>query len=675
MSGAATTQHQAAAHGQSTGFRPDIEGLRGIAVLIVVAFHCGIPGFSGGFVGVDVFFALSGYLISGLLINEVEKTSHVRLLHFYARRARRLLPASALVVAATLGAGAILFAPQELLFAARAARATALYISNVFFAINAADYFAPGVETNPMLHTWSLAVEEQFYLFWPFLIVLGLQVWKSRRGLIALLSGLTFISFVFCIWLTKRGGPFAFYSLPARAWEFGIGGLAAMIPLGLFRRVSAGWLGLGGIGIAAVLGSASLVSAAQGFPGWVAAVPVVGTVVVLVAGAEWRRTGRQAVGAGRIGPEALLSSAPLQFLGKMSYSWYLWHWPFLVFAAALVPNVGTAGRSVAAVASLGAALFAYAVVENPIRFHPRLVGHPAVTLALAAVIMVCSVASSVAAIRVARALGRAPELRAVTTAVDDIAAMQRERCVTLAESAAVRTCTFGDPVAAITVVLFGDSHAIQWFNALKEIAHARGWRLLTVLKSGCPAFYVAPLEGGEAAARNCNEWHAAAMRLIVGLRPSLVIAGSATTYLDLKRAGRPELDLQQWREGARRTFLFLSRAGIPVAAMRDTPRPNFEVPTCLARLVRHGWYPGGNCEFRRSSALRPAAFAAETSAADGLGDIHFVDMTEEFCDSRVCWAMKDGMVVYRDDNHLTGTYTARLAPVLESKLIALIKTH
>ena len=136
-------------------------------MLIVVAFHCGIPGFGSGFVGVDVFFALSGYLITGLLIKEVEKTSGVRLLHFYARRARRLLPASAIVLSATLAAGSVLFAPNELLFAGRAARATALYLSNVFFAVNAADYFGPGIETNPLLHTWSLAVEEQFYLFWP----------------------------------------------------------------------------------------------------------------------------------------------------------------------------------------------------------------------------------------------------------------------------------------------------------------------------------------------------------------------------------------------------------------------------------------------------------------------------------------------------------------------------
>src|SRR5271166_5548935 len=260
---------------RSSAFRPDIEGLRGIAVLLVSLFHCDVPGFSGGFVGVDVFFVLSGYLITGLLVAEVKKTSRLSLLHFYARRVRRLLPASALTLVVTLLMAAVILAPQELLFTGRAARATALYVSNIFFSLNSAGYFAPDVKSNPLLHTWSLAVEEQFYLFWPLLIILGLQVWRSRKALLALLSGLTLISLGVCVWSTARGGTFAFYELPARAWEFGIGGLAVLLPRGTLKLSSGWWSALGWLGILAILGSAHFIGD-NNFPGWIALFPVMG---------------------------------------------------------------------------------------------------------------------------------------------------------------------------------------------------------------------------------------------------------------------------------------------------------------------------------------------------------------------------------------------------------------
>src|SRR5690349_18401435 len=299
-------------HGRSLSFRTDIEGLRGIAVLIVVAYHCRVPGFSGGFVGVDVFFVLSGYLITGLLVAEIQKTSRLNLLQFYARRARRLLPASALALMVTLLIGAVILAPNELSFAGRAGRATALYMSNIFFAINAADYFAPDVETNPMLHTWSLAVEEQFYLVWPLLIILGLQLWRSKKSLVAVLAALTLASLAISVWFTARGGTFAFYELPARAWEFGIGGLAVLLPRGALKLPARGWLALAWVGVLAILSSGYFLSGDGRFPGWIALIPVLGTVAAMVAGAEQPHRG---VGA-------LLDSAPLQMFGTLSYSWY-----------------------------------------------------------------------------------------------------------------------------------------------------------------------------------------------------------------------------------------------------------------------------------------------------------------------------------------------------------------
>ena len=262
----------------------------------------------GGFVGVDVFFVLSGYLITGLLVAEVERTSRLNLLQFYARRARRLLPAAALALIVTLLLGAVILAPNEIVNAGRAARATALYLSNMFFARNAADYFAADVSTNPMLHTWSLGVEEQFYLFWPLLIVVGLRFLRSKRSLLALMALLTVASLAACLWLTANRGALAFYALPARAWEFGLGGLAILLPLDKLRVPAIAWVALGWLGVIGILASAYLISGATPFPGWTAAAPVLATVAALIGCAHQPTRGAN----------LLLGSPPLQTLGTLS---------------------------------------------------------------------------------------------------------------------------------------------------------------------------------------------------------------------------------------------------------------------------------------------------------------------------------------------------------------------
>jgi len=236
-----------------------------------------------------------------------------------------------------------------------------------------------------------------------------------------------------------------------------------------------------------------------------------------------------------------------------------------------------------------------------------------------------------------------------------------------------KTCTFGAVDSATTVALFGDSHAIQWFNPLLGIADKRGWRVVTLLKSGCPAADISVPGKSEAFVRACNGWRARAIRRTLALRPSLVIAASATTYLDGGRAdGGEKVSLEEWREGSRRTFSALSSAGIPVAVMRDSPRPSSDVPSCLARSARHSWYPGGGCEFDKAAALRPAAFAAEQAAARSIHNVRFVDLTDALCDQKVCWAEKGGFPVYRDDNHLSGRFAGTLAPILETRIVPFI---
>jgi peptidoglycan/LPS O-acetylase OafA/YrhL len=637
----------------SAKFRPDIEGLRAIAVLVVVAFHCGISGFSGGFVGVDVFFVLSGYLITGLLVAEVEKTSRLNLIQFYARRVRRLLPAFALVTLVTLSVGTVILGPQELIFFGRAAGAAAVYASNIFFSRNASDYFAPNVETNPMLHTWSLAVEEQFYLFWPILIIMGLQWWRSRKVLVAMLFLLTTISFAVCVWSTANQGTFAFYELPARAWEFGVGGLGALLPAGglkMGRGYSAiiGWLGF-----ATIICSAHFISANGNFPGWVALFPVMGTVAALVVGVEQPH----------YGVNLLLDSRPLQNVGGLSYSWYLWHWPFLVFAAVLFPSISVRGKIFAVGLSLGAAALTQKVVENPVRFSPFLIRRSVLSLQFAAALTLCSVSAAFLSIRVAGHLANTPEMKALSAAVDDIAKMPREKCVSLGDSSDVKTCVFGDLSSATDVVLFGDSHAIQWFNPLLRDAQLHGWKLTTMVKSGCPAIDFRPSSASRRFADNCALWRSEAIRRILSLRPSLVFAGNATTYLEATHDS--EAALADWRNGTRRTFSALTATGLRVAEIRDVPRPSFDVPTCLARFARQSWFSARSCDINEFDSVDRAVLNAEDAGVHGIPNVYVIDLTGELCPRDVCPVFRRGLIVYRDSNHLTGTFAESLAPTLD----------
>jgi peptidoglycan/LPS O-acetylase OafA/YrhL len=630
-------------------FRPDIEGLRGVAILFVVAFHCGIPALRSGFIGVDVFFVLSGYLITGLLVGEIEKKSRLDLLQFYARRARRLLPASALTLLVTTALACLLLAPSEIAFAGRAARATSAYASNIFFAFNAADYFAPGVEGNPMLHTWSLAVEEQFYFFWPLVVMAGLQWLRSRRALLSLLSVIAAVSFVSCVYFTGTKPTFAFYQLPARAWEFGIGGLVAVLGRQSLRGKPFVYSVLGWTGFAVVLAAACTMRS-EGFPGWVAAIPAIGVLAVLVGGEQ-----TTPYGIGR-----LLGSKPLQWFGKLSYSWYLWHWPFLVFAVALFPSISAPGKCAAVILALGCAALMYRYIEHPIRVQPYLVAHPRLSLGLAACVTIACLLAASASIFLAGRLAEHPSLKPMAAAVTDIARMDRHRCVSLADSSEVNTCDFG-VVSGQRVVLFGDSHAIQWFDAIEKIAMRRGWLLTTVVKSGCPAASIHLSHG-------CSAWREAAFGRIAAMKPSLVIIANSSGYVMPDRStGEPRSSLTEWGSALRSTLARVASNRTRVALIRDTPRPGFDVPTCLARKVRNPWLPG-TCDIPRSSALLPALYEAESEAMRGMA-MSLIDMNTTLCDGGRCATVtREGAVMYRDDNHLTGSFAASLAPMLERQL-------
>jgi peptidoglycan/LPS O-acetylase OafA/YrhL len=378
---------RSAAH--STEFRGDIEGLRAVAVILVLLYHAQIPVISGGYVGVDVFFVLSGFLITGILLRERTRTGTISLPNFYARRARRILPAAALVLLVTVVLSTLLLPPLRMPDIAQDATAAGFYVSNIRFGIQATDYLQSQLPPSPLLHYWSLGVEEQFYIFWPALVILATHGAKVGRSSVGRRIGVaaaivSAISLVAAIWMTNVNQPLAFFSLPTRAWELGIGAMLAVSTTRLEALPGKLAAAMGWAGLAAILLSAVVLTADTPFPGTAALLPTIGAGLVVAGGFR-----KSAASVGRV-----LALRVPRYIGRISYSLYLWHWPLLVIpAAAIGANLSLPAR----VGLLGVAFLLSAAsqrwIEEPIRLG-RVVGtRPFKNLAMAAGLS-CIVATS-----------------------------------------------------------------------------------------------------------------------------------------------------------------------------------------------------------------------------------------------------------------------------------------
>jgi peptidoglycan/LPS O-acetylase OafA/YrhL len=362
-------------HGGS--FRADIQGLRAVAIVCVVLYHAGVPFLAGGYVGVDVFFVISGFLITDLLWRELKTAGRLSFAGFYARRARRLLPMAMLVVVFTMIASAALLPPLEVRSVWKDGLATATYWANYRFAALHTNYLAASGPPSPFLQYWSLGVEEQFYLLWPLLLVVASGVVlrrtparhrsPSRSWAIGALGIVAASSFGFSLWLTRADEPWAFFSLPSRAWELALGGLLALGAPWLSRLPRAVQATTAWAGLATIVGAAVAFGASTPFPGTAALAPALGAAAVIAGGfvpATW-------------GPTVLLRRSPLQLGGDISYSWYLWHWPLLVLAPyALGHPLSVPQGLVVAAASALVAWLSYVLVEQPARRSAWLAGRP-----------------------------------------------------------------------------------------------------------------------------------------------------------------------------------------------------------------------------------------------------------------------------------------------------------
>jgi peptidoglycan/LPS O-acetylase OafA/YrhL len=634
--------------------------MRGVAVLLVVLFHCSVPAFRGGFIGVDVFFALSGYLITGLIVSEVERNGRLSFRNFYARRVRRLLPAAGLVVISVLIFGVFVYSPLEMASYVKWSVHTSLYISNYMFIRAAANYFATDIALNPYLHTWSLAVEEQFYLFWPLLIVASLVFLKSKRGLEIVLSLLCLVSFGMCVWLTQARQPWAFFSLPTRAWEFALGGLASQLSTQQLRA-HAHWVkAFGWLGFAVVIASGCLYSSQMNFPGYLALFPILGTVAVLIAGAS---------GIGST-LQLFLASHPLQYLGTLSYSWYLWHWPVLLMAEACFPKLTWRGRLLPAVLALVLAQITFWVLENPVRMSSFLVPRPAYSLSIALVVGLAGLSAAKLVERKVDLELKSPEQASLWAAAHDTRILFDAHCLVPAGGWRVKECHYGDRNSNITVVLFGDSHAEHWFPALNVIANDKHWRLTTLLKASCP---VARVEVYNSVLKRedteCYTWREAALSRIIKEAPHLVILSEKDAIVATQglAGGSHKISPSKWEEGVHSTVSYLGTQGLRTLVIADIPRAPWDIPTCLSRAAAHSW-ASSDCVIHRKLAINIEAAEAESSAVKNIPGVALVDFSDKFCSGETCETTVVGEVIYRDSNHMASSFAKGLAPLLAQQI-------
>lgn len=654
-------------------FRVDIQGLRAVAVGAVVLYHAKVPFLTGGYVGVDIFFVISGFLITGHLLRSLETEGRISFADFYARRARRILPASFVVLVLTVIGSLVWLPPLQLKSMLQGAIATALYVPNYLFAVTGTSYLS---ETTPSLfqHYWSLGVEEQFYLIWPAILLVGfLAVRRSRRALFIAVATVVVLSFVACVVVTKTDQPWAFFSLPTRAWELGVGGLVAFLLSATVvqRRWPLSVLGvLGWIGLAGLIVIVLTFDEKTAFPGFNAALPVVATASVIISGATGVRTG----------PRALLGVRPLVFIGAISYSLYLVHWPALLLTQAalgdrdLLPLWGTVGIAVLCVPI---AWLLYRFVENPFRNQRVLVKAPArrtlvLTVAASAVIaVVCAGGIAVVSRIPLSTTQSAPEYTptvqpegtdfvpdnlepALRDASDDNPVISDNGCHLDFEDTDPSGCSVGD-AGATSVVLFGDSHASQWYPPLAELADAGEIRLDTNTKSACSSVTVHSLRDSEPYPE-CDAWRQAVIDRLNANPPDVVVLANYAREIDAAH-GSEDFD-DYWADGLRTTIAALPNSS-RVIVVGETATMGITPSLCLSDHLDDAEY----CGRPPAAAIDQGAVDVEREVAADTGSL-WLDMNPYLCSSQWCPPIIDDRLVYRDAHHLTASFTASLDDVL-----------
>lgn len=608
-----------------------IQGLRALAAMLVTLFHA--KWVSGGFIGVDIFYVISGFLITGLLLREIERTGTINFKEFYARRFKRLLPTSFFVLAITAIFSWMLIPPTMRSSLGRDVIAASLYVSNYLFAWWQADYQNLDATPSPVIHYWSLAVEEQFYLLWPLLVlsffIVATKLKKKKIALTFLVAGVTALSFVFSIYQTETSPIWAFYSLPTRAWELGLGALLVLIPPIRTKKL------IGLLGFIFIITSAFIFGETTAFPGLNAVLPVMGTVMLIATINSW--------------PPFLndvANSRLFQWLGEISYPLYLWHWPLLVLPSTYFARpLEVYERILAIVATIVLADLTHRFIEEPFRKTktvPTLVFKRSGVITLVSVligtVIIFSSSDKIDVSGINGAVSLA-EIKARPLVYDD-------GCHANYAQTQSAKCEYADTKSEKSMVLYGDSHAAQWFPALVEIASRSGYKLISLTKSACPSVDTVRLDQGGFKMSRCKQWRINTIKRIQQINPDVLIMSSFQYFAQPPRFTDRE---KWWNDGQRKLLTEVKNVSPHLIYLTDTPHPLRDIPACLAN------YSISKCNTtQRSENLSISGFSV-------------IDPNSWLC-ARVCPAVKDGVVAYRDASHISVDISIALIPRLTQAL-------
>ena len=657
-------------------------------MLTVIFYHAGVPWLRGGYIGVDVFFVISGFLITGGLVDEVRRSGRLSLADFYVRRIARILPAATLAIVATVALSWLLLPVTRWTQVGKDAVASSLYVVNWMFAHDSVDYVALDQAPSPLQHMWSLAVEEQFYIVWP-LLLLGLT-WllrgrvPRRRHLAMAVGALALPSLAWSVLYTGRNLSAAYFVTTTRVWELAIGAGVAVVASGTARRTHpiapvVGWLGL-----VAVVSAAVRFSDATPFPSYWAVVPTLGTAALIWSGSN----------AGPRGPARLLSLRPMAAIGSISYSLYLWHWPLLVILGARLGGLSTSAACLVVLGAMLAAWLSTRYVEKPaqrfIRAFRGRGGRRSPKLALGLALMAVGVVAATGLAQAAPS-SRAPGLAgpigaetlahggmvtvrdtfsaltpAVTHAARDLPAANSNGCMVDHRTTEPHVCSYGARGSSRVIALVGDSHAAMYIPALALVARDAGYRLDTYTKGSCPPVDV-PIDFHARDYSQCRMWADNVFDHLVSEKPALVITAMSREYqvhgsgLDTEASRLPIARslADEWRK--------LLDGGIKVAGIRDVPRPGIVVPDCVAAHIDHL----SECA-KPEQAILPAedqiVLAAQLQPRASV-----LDFTSALCGAGVCPAVIGRVIVYRDSNHLTATYVRTMRALMSKQIQALLR--
>lgn len=694
-------------------FRPDIEGLRGFTLLAILGFHAAIPGVGGGFVGPDVFFIISGFVITGQLWQQLDTKGTLALRSFYGSRARRLLPVAATVIVVTLIASIVILPPLQARSVMSDGIASALYVGNYWFVFQNVDYFA-NHEPSPFEHYWTLGVEEQFYLFWPLTLLATAWLVRrlrrrkaagaglSKRPFLVVFSLIVVLSFLSSFSQTYLAPAVAYFSLHTRAWDLAIGGMLALTAH-RWRRLPlpAAWI-LGVAGLALLLLACNQFEPTIPYPGTAALVPMIGTVLVIGAGCALPTRG-----AGRF-----LGWAPMRAIGRLSYSWYLWHWPVLVLVPiALGHQLGLAGRIALVLISGGLGALTLRYIENPLRYAAPLRrspkrslvlgggftavaacvglvllmvvqppvgrGRPAPTLTLtsAPVPAGSSIGAYDSAVRqaftqVQTAVAASADLQEVPSNLNPpLAGVESELeeiyfggCLRGPKERGHAECATGDTESSTTVAVIGDSNAAMFFPAFQQVVDERQWRLLMLAKGNCPMIDL-PISGPLASLaerfQHCREWRDLILNRLLDDPPQLVVVSMWRGFGTEEALTGYSAYNDEWLDSVTRLVTQLRNAGSQVLVLGPIPSAGKVVPTCVSgHLV-----DVSACALSPSTAFNRSGMAEEAAATEGAGG-YYADLTDLFCTADRCPVIVGNTLVYLDKTHMTLAYSRVLGPAM-----------